>query len=84
MLDVRCRWESVADQPTADAHRAGGAADLLLGSFEVVGVEVGHLDLGDLLDVGLGDRGDGALARRAGGLGDAGLLTDQHRASAAS
>ena len=43
-----------------DAHRAGGAGDLQLGGLEVVGVEVGHLDLGDLGDLRVGDRaGDG-------------------------
>ena len=31
-----------------DAHRAGGAGDDLRGGVEVVGVEVGHLALGDL------------------------------------
>src|SRR6185369_17237157 len=29
-----------------DAHRAGGAADHLLGGLDVVGVQVGHLGLG--------------------------------------
>src|SRR5690606_10977864 len=38
-----------------DAHGAGGAGDLELGRLQVVGVEVGHLHLGDLLDLGHGD-----------------------------
>src|SRR5690606_37224951 len=62
-----------------DAHRAGGTADLLLGGLEVVGVEVGHLDLGDLFDLILGERGDRRLAGRARGLVDAERLADQHR-----
>ena len=33
-----------------DAHRAGGATDLQLGCFEVVGVEVGKLDRRDRCD----------------------------------
>jgi hypothetical protein len=37
--------------PDRDPHRAGGAGDLELGGREVVGVEVGHLDLGDLGDL---------------------------------
>jgi hypothetical protein len=45
-----------------DAHGAGGAGDLELGGVEVVGVEVGHLDLGDLGDLGVGDRAGRLLA----------------------
>jgi hypothetical protein len=39
-----------------DAHRARGAGDDLRGGVEVVGVEVGHLALGDLADLVRGDR----------------------------
>ena len=56
-----------------DAHAASRAADLLLGGVEVVGVEVGHLDLGDLGDLRLGDPADLGLARLARGLLEAGL-----------
>ena len=56
----RCRAGGSDD---LDAHRAGGAGDLEAGGLEVVGVEVGHLDLGDLRDLRLGDRaGDGLRA----------------------
>ena len=44
-LPVRRAIASALDR---DAHGAGGAGDLLLGRLEVVGVEVGHLRLGDL------------------------------------
>src|SRR5690606_37774835 len=36
------------------AHRAGGALDDLHRRLDVVGVEVGHLDLGDLAHLGGG------------------------------
>src|SRR5262249_6378800 len=48
----RCGWCSLLD---GDAHRPGRALDLLLGGVEVVGVQVGHLGLGDLFDLGGGD-----------------------------
>ena len=56
---------SLRSLPHVDAHRAGGAADLLLGRLEVVGVEVGELDLGDLGDLGGVDLADGLVARGA-------------------
>src|SRR5690606_21602221 len=62
-----------------DAHGAGGAGDLELGGLEVVGVEVGHLDLGDLGDLGVGDRADHLATRVVGRLLDAGRLPDQDR-----
>src|SRR5690606_13342655 len=37
-----------------DAHRPGGARDLETGGLEIVGVEVGHLHLGDLGHLGVG------------------------------
>ncbi len=43
-----CGWLIALDR---DAHLAGGAGDDLLGGVEVVGVEVGHLGLGDLADL---------------------------------
>ena len=76
-----------------DAHRAGGAADLLLGRLEVVGVEVRHLDLGDLGDVGLGDPADGlapgsgeafsrpAFCRSSTGVGGVFRMNENERSS---
>ena len=60
-----------------DAHLAGGAGDDLLGGVEVVGVEVGHLGLGDGPDLGAGQAGDLGLVRLAGALLDAGGGQDQ-------
>src|SRR5262249_14005907 len=70
------RWGRSDD---ADAHRAGGAGDLLLGRLDVVGVEVGHLDLGDLFDLGVGDGGDLRSADRRRALLDLGRFLEQHR-----
>src|SRR5438270_9041981 len=39
-----------------DAHRTRGAGHLLLGGVDVVGVQVGHLRLGDLGQLRVGDR----------------------------
>src|SRR6476469_9335864 len=66
--------ELVAD---GDAHLAGGAGDDLVRGVEVVRVEVGELDLGDLTDVRLGDRRDLLLVRHRGALVDARGLEDQ-------
>src|SRR5437660_95596 len=49
-----------------DAHGAGGAGDLLLGRVEIVGVEVGHLGLGDLRELLVGDRAHDLFAGRVG------------------
>lgn len=38
-----------------DAHGAGGTGDDLLGGVNVVGIEVRHLDLGDLGELLLGE-----------------------------
>src|SRR3954447_13764652 len=59
------------------AHRAGGAGDDLGGRVDVVGVEVGHLRLGDLADLRPGDLGDLGLVRLAAALVNAGGLQDQ-------
>ena len=48
-----------------DAHRPRGAGDDLLGGIEVVGVEVGHLLLGDLAHLRAGERADLLLVRDA-------------------
>ena len=61
------------------AHRAGGALDDEHGVLDVVGVEVGHLGLGDLTHLGLGDRGDLRGPRVRGTLLDAGSLEDEPR-----
>ena len=72
----RARDGLVAD---LDAHRAGGAGHLGHRAFEVDGVEVGHLRLGDLAHLRLGDRARlvGARVRRA--LLDARGLPQQER-----
>src|SRR3546814_9216075 len=62
-----------------DAHAAGSAGDLELGGVEVVGVQVGHLDLGDLLDLGGGDRTGHGAAGLVGALLEAGGLPDEDR-----
>src|SRR5690348_15661360 len=68
------RAGSVADGGT---HRAGGPGDDLLGLLDVVGVQVGHLLLRDLAELGLADRPDLVLLRYAGTLGYAGRLDQQ-------
>src|SRR3954468_10401651 len=60
-----------------DAHRPGGAGDDLRGGLDVVGVEVGHLLLGDLTQLSLRDGTDLRRLRRAGALRDAGGLDQQ-------
>src|SRR3954452_17067659 len=60
-----------------DAHLAGGAGDDALGSVEVVGVEVGHLGLGDLADLRPGDRRHLDALRGGGALLHTGGLEDQ-------
>ena len=65
------RAAGVAPRPRAgraladdlDAHAAGGALDLAGRGLDVVGVEVGHLDLGDLADLVAGDPADGLALR---------------------
>src|SRR4051812_43761751 len=57
-----------------DAHRAGGPFDLAHRRFDVVGVEVGHLGLGDLLELGAGDLAHLLALRRARALVEAGRL----------
>src|SRR5512135_2324381 len=59
------------------SHVAGRALDDLLGRLEVVGVEVGKLGPGDLLDLLRGDLADLVLVRRPGPLGDPGRLLQQ-------
>src|SRR4051812_25353796 len=62
-----------------DAHRPGGAGDDLLGGVEVVGVEVGHLALGDLADLRPADRRGLVGVRLARALLDTRGLEDQPR-----
>src|SRR3954471_12034852 len=53
---VRLRfWKLPYD---VDAHRAGRAGDGLVGRVDTLTVQVGHLQLGDVLDLLLGDRPD--------------------------
>ena len=59
-------------------HRvAGGAGDDLLGGLDVVGVEVGHLDLGDLGELLLGELADLVALGDAGATLEAELLLDE-------
>ena len=49
-----------------DAHGTGGAGNDLLSGINVVGIEVGHLDLGDLGELLVGELAD-LVALRNGG-----------------
>src|SRR5690625_6093055 len=71
---TRCVLPSVRD---GDAHGAGGAGDDLRGGVDVVGVEVGHLRLGDLADLRLGEGADLRGVRGAGALTHARRLLDE-------
>src|SRR5215218_8114048 len=53
-----------------DAHLTSGAGDDLHRGVDVVGVEVGHLGLGDLADLVLGEPAGLGLVRLAGALLD--------------
>src|SRR6185369_15376709 len=55
-----------------DAHAPGGALDLAHRALDVVGVEVGHLDPGDLADLVSGDPADALALGRLRALLDAG------------
>ena len=61
-----------------ETHRAGGTFNDLHGRVDVVGIEVGHLDLGDLLHLGLRDRGHLLLVRFGEPLATPGGLTQQN------
>ena len=60
-----------------DAHGASGAGDDLLGGLDVVGVEVRHLDLGDLGELLLGELADLVALGHARAALDAELLEDE-------
>src|SRR5438105_11714006 len=61
--------------PHRDAHAAGGALDHAHGGLYVVGVEVFHLDLGDLPHFGAWNRARrGATSRATAFVGTRGLL----------
>ena len=62
-----------------NSHRTGGATDLLLRSLKIVGVEVGHLDLCDLFNIGIRNGGRCLRSRVAGCFCNACLLTDENR-----
>ncbi len=62
-----------------DAHRAGGAGNDLLGGINVVGIEVGHLDLGDLGELLVGELAD-LVALRNGGAAYSAMVTPIERA----
>src|SRR5512137_2679035 len=59
------------------SHVAGRALDDLIGRVDVVGVEVGELRPGDLLDLLHRDLADLLLVRGAGALGDPGGLLQE-------
>ena len=61
-----------------DAHRSGGAAHLLLGRLEIVGVEVWELGLGDFGDLRLGHRAGLLTTRVLRGLLEPGGLAQEH------
>src|SRR6185437_14849221 len=84
LLWCQCGPYSIAGPPTRvasvldrDAHRTGGARDDLLGLLDVVGVQVGHLLLGHLAQLGAGDRADLVLLRHTRALVHAGGLEQQ-------
>src|SRR5262249_15115760 len=60
-----------------DAHRAGGAGDDLLGRLDRGRVQVGHLGLRDVADLGGGDGADLGLVRLGTALVHARGLLDQ-------
>src|SRR6188768_3827402 len=62
-----------------DAHAPGGALDLAHRALDVVGVEVGHLDAGDLADLVTGDPADAFALGCLRALLDAGCLAQQVR-----
>src|SRR5262245_2471540 len=62
-----------------DAHAPGGALDDLRGRLEVIRVQVGHLDLGDLADLLLRDASDDFAPGLARTLLDAGRLAEEVR-----
>ena len=63
----------------ADAHAAGGTGDDLHRGLDVVRVQVGHLRLGDLTELILGQRADDLQLRDASAALDAESLLDQKR-----
>src|SRR5712671_2473290 len=60
-----------------DAHRPGGAGDDLLGRLDRGRVQVGHLGLRDVADLGRGDAADLGLVRLGAALVHARGLLDQ-------
>src|SRR5437588_1596333 len=86
-MSLYSSWSTGRSPPTdgdvlvldRDAHRPGGAGDDLLGLLDVVGVQIGHLLLGDLAQLRLADRTDLVLLRYAGALLHTGGLDEQAR-----
>src|SRR6185436_4419760 len=64
--------------PDLDSHAARRAQHGLDRGLQVDAVQVGHLDLGDQLDLLHRDLADLVLVRLAAALGDAGLALQQH------
>src|SRR5579875_3967324 len=80
-LSLRCRVSLCAAGSAFDpyAHGPGGPGDDLLGHLDGPRVEVGHLGLRDLTDLGAGDAADLGLVRLAAALAHTGGLLDQLR-----
>src|SRR5262245_7169544 len=62
-----------------DAHAAGGAFDDPFRALDAGGVQVLHLELGDLTQLAAAECADGRLAGRAGALVDVQRLLDEVR-----
>src|SRR5690349_4686009 len=71
------QWRLLADD--LDAHRPCGALDHPGCGLEIVGWQVGHLDVGDVADLVAGHAPDGLALRGSRALVDAGSLAEQVR-----
>src|SRR5271163_76816 len=62
-----------------DAHAAAGALHLVDRAFKIETVEIGHLELGDLFDLGHGDFANLGLVRLSRSLSQVNRALDQNR-----
>src|SRR6516165_4129201 len=76
---ARCSRPAAGSALDLYAHRAGGAGDDLLGRLDRGRVQVGHLGLRDIADLGGGDAADLGLVRLGAALVHARGLLDQLR-----